>query len=167
MQRFRPGLVLLAIVVSAMLGATWHPAHAWVRVVSTVVIDNGGDDGWPDTRETVTLRLVVEHVGGPELFGVTALLESDDDRIACISDPLIDIGHLAGDEVRETFERFVFTVNDRDRASPAEDLSLSLSVWFVSNLFTNAGGGQITLDVDLNAAGGSGPTTFFEGFLDP
>ena len=44
--------VSLILLAGASFAAQWTPAQAVVRVVSTVLTDNGDDDGWADTRET-------------------------------------------------------------------------------------------------------------------
>ena len=88
-----------------------------VAILNTVLSDNGDDDGFADTKETVSMRLTVRNTSGIDLTGVTAQLISDDAQLACLTSSTINIGDLVAGEEKLTAEAFVFTVADVDRTA--------------------------------------------------
>ena len=104
-------LVLLTILVLPA------PMLAGGLAITRVELsDNGDDDGFADTHETVSMRLQVENTVGADLTGVTAWITTESPDIECITRSTIDIGDLAAGEVRLT-EPFVFKVADVDRTA--------------------------------------------------
>jgi len=140
------------------------PPTGGVIVVNTVLSDNGDDDGYADTNETVEMRLTVRNVSGSTLQTMIALLETDDPKVECVIVPRIEIGPLVAGESVLTAP-FVFKVADVNRTSIGEVFSATFDVTLITaqeaDLAVNP---TITLDLDLDVSGGSGPTTFFEGF---
>ena len=69
---------LRGIVGPILLGATLcvtAPALAGgVAVVETLITDNGDDDGFADTLETVSMQLVLQNTSGMQLTGVSLRL---------------------------------------------------------------------------------------------
>ena len=140
------------------------PPTGGVIVANTVLSDNGDDDGYADTNETVEMRLTVRNVSGSNLPMMFALLETDDPKIDCVTVPMIEIRALSAGEIRLT-EPFVFKVGDVSRTSSDEVFSATFDITIATaqeaDLAVNP---TLTLDLDLDVSGGSGPTTFFEGF---
>ena len=63
-----------------------------IAVAGSELSDNGDDDGFADTNETVSARLWLHNGTGITLTGVTARLETDDPKIECISSPVVFVG---------------------------------------------------------------------------
>lgn len=162
---FRPS-VLLTSVVLLFLGVSSPNLAGGVVIVSTVLSDNGDDDGYADTHETVSMRLVVENLSGIDLTGVAARIRTDQTATACVTDPLISIGDLPAGVRRTTDGAFTFTVSGTvERTDVLEDLSLSFDVRISSDQIAElALGPGITLDLDLDLGVGAAPTGFFESF---
>jgi len=138
--------------------------HGGVVVVNTMLSDNGDDDDYADTNETVEMRLTVRNVDGSNLPTMIALLETDDPKIECVTVPMIEIGPLFAGESRLTGP-FVFKVADVNRTSIGETFSVTFDVTIATAQQSDlAVVPTITLNLDLDVSGGSGPTTFFEGF---
>ena len=117
--------------VSVLLAAA--PAFAGgVAIVTTSLTDNGDNDGFADSNETLTLFLTVRNTSGVPLSNVTARLYTLQPEVACLSTPEISIGSLAVDEELTTSQGFVFTVSDVDRSTlglgPYDDLSVTFQV---------------------------------------
>jgi len=140
-----------------------------VAIVSTELSDNGDDDGFADTLETVRLRLVLQNTSGVEQTNVVLRLSTQAPEIACIGRPLLVVGDLAAGETRLTEGAFVFTVGNVDRTAlglgELDDLSARFEVTvFSDQLASYARAPMLTLDLDLDVTGGTGSTSFFEGF---
>jgi len=154
------GLTLALAALPAMGGG--------VAILSTVLSDNGDDDGFADTRETVSMQLTVQNTSGAVLSGVWANIETRDAHLVCPTQPSIFIGTLMPGEVKLTTEAFEFRVTEVDRAAlglgPYDELSATFDVSVEAFPPTEAFPAQITLNLDLNAGPGAGPTTFFESF---
>jgi hypothetical protein len=155
--------------LSAVLAVAAAPVLAGGVVVETAFLDNGDADGFADTLETVEVALTVTNGTGIALTGVGARLVTYDPDRVCITDPFVSIGDLAVGEERAVTERFVIHVLDVDRATlglgPYDDLSAEFEILIESTpQGQHALPRKFTLDLDLDVAGGSGPTTFFESF---
>ncbi|MCP3979171.1 MAG: S8 family serine peptidase [bacterium] len=142
-------------------------------VTGTRLTDNGDNDGWADTNETVDARINVSNRSGGPLTGCTAWLVTNDPKIDCILDTFLSIGDLDPDEERLTAEAFRFHVAESaDRANAGfDDLGPFVAEFDVMLQCDQFGAGTtpqgFTLNLDLDAAGGSGPTDYFEGFAVP
>ncbi len=142
-----------------------NPPPGTIVVVSATLSDNGDDDGWADTNETVDLRINVYNRMGFDVTGLVAELSTDDPKIACIADPIVTVGAIADRETRESAEAFSFLVGDVNRTSLAENFSVTFTIAMSADQFVALPDpATITLDLDLNTHGGSGRTTYFESF---
>ncbi len=155
--------VLLSILAASPILA------GGIAILDTVLSDDGDGDGFADTKETVSVRLLLQNTTGVALTGVTAQLTTDDDARACVSQPALAIGNLAVAEIKLT-DPFVFSVRSNlDRTglglSPYDDLSASFAIAFNSQSGpVPAHPPVLALDLDLDVAGGASPTSFFETF---
>jgi hypothetical protein len=173
------------LVLSAVTSAV-SPTSPIV-VVGFTLADNADDDGFADSNETVALRLVLFNRGDSDLTNVVARLTSADLALACPTRAVIVIPLLAAGETRAVREAFEFRVDDRQRtgacsiggapcASSAScgagtcnaslvDFAATLRVTFSSDQLPAISAPQsVRIELDLDAVGGSGATTFFEGF---
>jgi len=155
--------VLLCQLVPA-LANHGPPPPGGVVVVDIALSDNGDGDGFADTNETVEMRLTVRNGTGDNLTTPIALLTTDDPKIECITVPMIEIGPLLAGEFRLISEPFVFKVADVNRTSTGEAFSVTFDLTIATLQGTLEIVPTITLDLDLDVGGGSGPTTYFEGF---
>ena len=139
-----------------------------IVVVDRLLSDNGDDDGFADTHETVELRLILRNVGSDSLTGLTARLSSDDPTLLCLTTSEIAIGDLEPGETTVT-DPFVFDVSDIDRTELGLGVYDALAATFGLTFAADAADplafpSHFRLDLDLDVEGGAGPTTFFEGF---
>ena len=139
-----------------------------VAIVGTSLSDNGDDDGFADTSETVSMRLTVQNTSGVALTGVTASISTAQVALACPTTPTVVIGDLEPDEIKLT-DPFVFVVTDVDRADlglgPFDNLSVAFDVEIEASPPQQAHPASIAFDLDLDIASGGGtPVTFFETF---
>jgi len=149
--------------------ATLYLLTGEISVISTVLTDNGDGDGFPDTNETVDMRIRVRNPGVRPVTGLVARLSTDDPKIDCILDTLISVGDIAPKAEVLTADAFTFRVGDVDRSDQGltdfDSFGATFEVLFSSDQFDNTATPQVvTIDLDLDAIGGSGPTTLFEGF---
>ena len=96
-----------------------------LRVVSFRIAEQNGDqDTFPDTNETVNLFITVQNKtsgGTREATNVVAQIYTTDPKIDCVINGLVAIGTLAPNEIREIPTPFVFKVqstSDRAGAVP-------------------------------------------------
>jgi len=137
-----------------------------VAIVGTELSDNGDDDGFADTSETVSLRLIVQNTTDIDLTGVVAQIRTEQWPLACIIGSLISIGDIGAGERLTTSEAFTFRVaDDVERVSVLENLSLSFVVKVSSDQLADLALRQeATIAVDLDATGGEDPSVFLESF---
>ena len=183
-------LVWICLICLGLLGSETPAFAQQVQVVGYELSDNGDDDSFADSNETVNLRLVVQNLGDGGLTGVVARLDSPDVLLACVTRPLIAIGALAPGEIRVTSESFEFKLDDVQRSgscsisaasctrdlncdtgaddvclAPYEEFAARFAVTFSSDQSPDASQAQeLILELDLDVSGGAGPTTFFESF---
>ncbi len=112
-----------------------------VEVIDTFVIDNGDEDGWADTHETVSLAFTVANRSGIDVTGLVAHLTSDDPKVACMAEQVVYIGDLAAGETRLVSGAFTFRLSDADRAGAGmnenDDFTALLKVNFASDQFAD------------------------------
>ncbi len=136
------------------------------------VVDVTGDlDGFADDGEEVELYLTLTNKSGADLEDVSVSIQAADttseSRIACISRPTVSLGALANRASAETPIPLKFTVGTVGRLVGEENLSkfITFNVTVRSERFDALSRNvQFSIDTDLNASGGSGPTTFVEDF---
>jgi hypothetical protein len=148
---------------------TLYMATGELVVRNAVLYDNGDDDGWADSNETVDMEIVVANKSGVDVTGLIARLVTNDPKIDCIVNPTVEIGDLPDGESAHSGERFTFRVGDIDRTGqglgPEDDYSAEFTVIMSSDQFEAIISPQsVTIDLDLDASGGSGPHTFIESF---
>ncbi len=158
----------IVICVSALLCSSLVLAggerNEGVRVVGYRIVDNGDDDGYADTDETVALRLDLFNAGDTFLSRVHVRLTTDSPHV-CVTRPLILAGNFAPGERRVVDELLVFQVAHVNRVNLAHDLSVAFDVeTFADQLASTVAEAAITLDLDLDTTSGAAETTFFEGF---
>ena len=168
MDRLR---ALVAWTLPAFLpaaAAAWPPSicsDPEVAVLNGVISDNGDGDGIADSRETLNLQLTVRNISGVGMTGVVAWIAPHDPDRVCPDPTPVTIGALAAGETRLTARAFALNVSDVERSDVDEELSASFDVTIASDQFgTSCVRGPLTLDLDLDIAGGSGPTTYNENF---
>ncbi|MDH3626334.1 MAG: MopE-related protein [Acidobacteriota bacterium] len=142
-----------------------------IAVRSVSLTDNGDNDGFADTLETVSVNVTVENTSGQSLTNVTLRLYELQSELGCLTTNTILVGNLPSGAVVQTTAGAVFTVADVDRATlglgPFDDLSVEFKVTADSNQGPVAVySPKLRLDLDLNVSGGSGSTSYFESFED-
>ena len=166
-HKFRTRLKKL-IVAWVLLAATAPVWSGGVAVLGTTLSDNGDNDGFADTGETVSLRLTVQNTSGISLSEVTVRLVAQDPATACVSAPEIFVGDLAPGEITLT-DPFVLTMAQTVDGTPQGLHPVPSSTTFGLAIFSQpenqpAFPSKLTIHLDQNVAGGGGPTTFFESF---
>jgi hypothetical protein len=136
--------------------------------------DNGDNDGFADTYETVSLRVTLTNTTGLDLNDVILRLSNSSPEVGCISRPLVYLGSLAAGETRQTDDAFVFTIGQTDRTDLGLDEFSDLTAEFRVHVSADALNElalvptdaikAITLTLDLDVMGGSGRTVFLESF---
>jgi hypothetical protein len=140
-----------------------------ITLVSTELEDNGDHDAFADTNETAEVRMLVHNRGQSDLTSVTAYVETSDAKIDCVLRSAIWIGDVPAQSDVLSDESFVIRVANVDRAAAGltdlQPFAATFQVRFAADQFQVDETPQLfTLDLDLDPVGGSGPTTFFEGF---
>jgi len=159
-------LAVVGLLSSAVLFVASPPSRAdygLAQVVGFDLSDNGDDDGYADSNETVSMRVSVRNGVGVPLTNVIVVLSTDDPKIECVTRSLIFLGDLAIGEVRRSDQAFEFKVASVDRALVDEEFSVTFDTVVRSDQ-QDGPAFPLTLDLDLDLAGGSGPGSFFEGF---
>jgi hypothetical protein len=140
-----------------------------IVVISAQLTDNGDNDGYADTNETVDMVIKIQNKGTRNLTGLGARLASNDPKVDCILQAFAFIGDLAGRATTTSTEAFRFRVADVDRTtaglSDLDDFSSKFQILFSADQFDGTASPQeLILDLDLDVSGGGTKTTFFESF---
>ncbi len=135
-----------------------------VSIVSVSLTDNGDNDGYADTNETVDMAITVSNKSQIPLTGVVARLTTNSTNIDCIINPIVAVGDLADGETKTTLEKFKFHVGPGvNRAGQFDNLTAVFTVTMSSGEFDALiAPRRITLDLDLNVEGGGAQGNFFE-----
>jgi hypothetical protein len=135
---------------------------------------HGDGDGSPDTNETVQMRISVKNATGVPLQNIFASLATNDSvNVDCIKQSQISIGDIGVDEVVWSEEGFLFRVsNNVQRTDPLEILQTEFTVILGARgddlvVESSTAAQKVTVDLDLDFSGGSGPTIWSEGFETP
>lgn len=137
-----------------------------LAVTGIALTDNGDNDGFADTNETVNALLTFKNKTGIELTDLTATLSTSDPDIECITQSTVSIGSMLPDEQKAAAAPFVFRVAPSvNRTDVNADVSATFTVTMRSQQFdTLIRSIQFTLDLDLDVSGTCSPTSFSEGF---
>ena len=140
--------------------------RARVVLVGTALSDNGDDDGWADSNETVQMQVKLANNTEVDLSGLNVFLATNDPKIECISGTTIAFGDLPAREAILSTGFFEFKVADVSRPGSAlDDFSAEFNVIVAANEFDATIAPQkLVLDLDLDATGGTGPGAYHEGF---
>jgi hypothetical protein len=136
-----------------------------VSIENVRITDNGDNDGFADTNETVTVFLTLRNRSGVALDNVSATLNTSSSRIECVSVASANFGSLLKNEAVENPIGFTFKVANVNRAAVTDDFSAKFSVSVRARQIDGSSRPlEFTLPLDLNASGGGSITTFQEQF---
>ncbi len=140
-----------------------------VRLAGVSLRDNGDDDGWADSHETIEMTVSIFNPSDTDLTGVRVVASTDDPNVDCMLDSTAALGDLDAGATRPTATPIRFRVSGVDRSAlglgshdtlqAVIDLRVTADQFLVNEFALHA-----TLELDLDAVGSSVPTTFFEGF---
>ncbi len=174
--RFAAGLAATALAASVPLPAR-APASvsrsgealavaATGGVIATFfrLVDNGDQDGFADTNETVDVFFTLLNRTDTNLTGVQARIIASDPKIDCV-DQVVAVGSVAAHSNAAPVS-FRFKVDSQaNRSAPTQDYAVTFDLLFTSNELTNPFSQTLTLDLDLDVLGPAAPTNAFaEGF---
>jgi hypothetical protein len=145
------------------------PAARDLAVVSVRLRDNGDDDGWADSNETVELDLVVRNLSATPITGLELLAWSDSPGIDCVIEPVAIFPTLPVAGEVSTAAPIRFRVSDVDRTalglSEFDDLLAQIQLTARADQFEVQALEPVELQLDLDVAlSGAGPTVFAEAF---
>ncbi len=146
-------------------GTTVFLTPANIAITGVTLDDNRDGDGFADDFETVSMRVEVSNKTGVPLTNVTMRLATGSPDIDCILDTFAALGDLAVGESRFATDAFVFRVGDVGRTDPLASRFAEFTVTVAADQFDNAVQPQrVSIELDLDASGGSGPFTYQESF---
>ncbi|ANM30160.1 hypothetical protein ABI59_12140 [Acidobacteria bacterium Mor1] len=127
---------------------------------------SGDGDGIADPNEEVHAYLTFVNHTAVDLTDTVARLQTDDPNIDCILTPVVSVGSIPANGVVEAANPFVFHVDPSvSRTSLGEEVTAQFRVTLAGDQFDAVLEAQnLVLDLDLDLTGGTGPTTFNEGF---
>ena len=148
------------------VSTTFFVTTGSLSVVNAVLTDNNDNDGFADPNETVDMRINVQNLSlTTEVRGLVAQLASNDPKIDCILDSFIEVGDIAGGAQVLSPEAFRFRVANQHRVNANDLFAATFAITLSSDDFDSVASPiALTIDLDLNASGGSGPTSFNESF---
>jgi hypothetical protein len=131
------------------------------------VLGPGDNDEFADANELINLAVKFVNKSGLDVDDLTASLGTASPNIECITRASIFVGALKNQDESNpaNYLPFQFKVANVNRAAVADLLQAKFTITMRSNKFdalTRAT--DITLDLDLNAAGGSGTVNLDEDF---
>ncbi len=145
-----------------------------VLVVDAVVTDDGDNDGWADTNETVSVRVRIANLGTTNVSGINVRAATSSPNVACILDASSFVGDIPASSDATAVDPFVFKVGTVDRAAlglgTLDALQATFALIITGEGFdTTTSAQSITLDLDLDAQlqGGTTNGTYFESFETP
>jgi hypothetical protein len=138
-----------------------------VSIVGVEFTDNGDNDLFVDTNETIDMQLCVVNNCGQELNNCVGRLFSNSPNVDCILDSIIDVGSLADTEdivcITDMFKWKMANVN---RSDITETLDASFNFTMTCDEIDALSVGQevsLALDLDLDDQGQT-PIVWLEGF---
>jgi hypothetical protein len=134
-----------------------------VVVTGLVLTDNGDDDGWADTNETVQARPRLWNRSGAALTNVITRLSTSDPKIACVSDDTVSVGGMSPDEI-VLAPAFTVVVEDVQRTATEEMFTANFTIEIDADQLDDPQTVAYAIDLDLDATGGSGEDSFIESF---
>lgn len=146
-----------------------------VAVTQVLLTDNGDQDAWADTNETIDMRITVRNNTTVDLNNVVARLATSDPRIDCVLSPEISIGTLPADNQQTanvdegsttSTEAFTFRIADVSRTGgPLVDFSASMVIYLAADEFDSSQLIQnVKIDLDIDGSGGGTPDEVIETF---
>ena len=166
------GLASYSVVLSSVCsGATTKPCNSNADCAggegTCTTFGPGDNDGFADTNELINLVVAFANKSGVDLNDLTASLGTTSPNIECITRSSIVVGALADKASSNpaNYLPFQFKVANVNRASVSDVLQAKFTITMRSSQFdalTRAI--DLTLDLDLNATGGSGSANLDESF---
>jgi hypothetical protein len=138
-----------------------------ITILHAETTDNGDGDFYPDTNETVDMRILLINNCGADLHNCTAFLSGGGPNVDCILNPVISLGDLA-DSANTVLssEAFVWKVANINRANINDLLQASFNVSISCDEIDTLSVPQtvaVDVDLDLNDLM-QAPDTWNEGF---
>ncbi len=142
---------------------------AKISLAAVRLTDNGDNDGFADTNETVSVFPTFINRSGFDLDDATVtLINRSPSTIESICTPAVSMGPMNKDQAKETPTPLVFKVRSdvaRTALTINDPISATFLVTFRSDQFdTIERATRFTLDLDFNVSGTCTATTFSEGF---
>jgi hypothetical protein len=135
--------------------------------VCTSTAGRGDPDGFADDNETINLQVQFANKSGLDVDDLTATLGTNSPNISCVTRSAINVGSLASGALSNiaNYPAFQFKVGTVGRTNINQVLQTTFTLTIRSNKFdalTRAV--EITIDLDLNAAGTATTSAFVEDF---
>jgi uncharacterized repeat protein (TIGR01451 family) len=153
------------------VSTTAFVASGDVVVTRVFPTDITGDlDGFADDEEIIDLEVEVSNNTNTAITNLELRLQSNDVGVDCVTQPFIQIPSLdVGETVRSGVAglpgSFEFRMGIIGRTDPFANDGASLTVAMRADQFDSSFAPQeVFIPADLDITGGSGPTSFFEGF---
>ncbi len=139
-------------------------AAGGIAITGVFLADNGDDDGFADTNETVELRLRVRNRSRVTVSNVRAILTTSSPHIECIGSGEIELGTLLPGQTVAMTDPFEFKIAAINRSTVSEDLSTEFKVTFLNSVQSLAGPLTVDLDLDYDLSTSDTPTVWQEDF---
>jgi len=125
-----------------------------VALKSFRMTDNGDNDGFADTNETVNMFVTFQNRSGVAVDDLVATLGTTDPDIDCISKPVVAVGALANNGIVEA-PAFIFKVKSGvNRTTLGQDLKGSFVLTLRSDQWDVISAAMtIDVELDLNSVG--------------
>ena len=135
--------------------------------ICTSTAGRGDPDGFADTNETINLAVQFANKSGVDVDDLTATLGTNSPNIECVTRSAITVGSLANGALSNTanYPAFQFKVANVNRTGLNQVFQATFTITMRSNKFDAlTRSTNITLDLDLNAAGTQTTSAFIEDF---
>ena len=166
LDTFQQGLLTADTTVNVTAGRIDFKTYSIVLVGTAPT--NGDNDGFADTNETIDMAVTFVNKSGLSLDDLVATLGTSDPNIECISRPIVSVpagGGTVANNATVTSGPFRFKVANVNRTSVDQSLKATFNITLHSKQFdVITRSMSLTIDLDMNATGGSGLLEFVEGF---